>query len=115
MLPTGEVSVVPATAPILDLLLDRAAILYPILSFEPPATEKQAIAGYGRHLMLLICFEQDRESLHFQSFRRGFGDRRLYSWVAGERLFSQDGGNGIYVYGYRCLIACPGKLTQQRF
>ena len=113
MLPTGGVSVVLATVPVLDLLPDRAAILHPVLSCKPPATEKQAITGHGRHLVLLLCFKQDRKSLYFQSLRRSFGDWRFYSWVAGERVFSQDGGNRLYVHGYRCLVSSSCKLAQK--
>ena len=59
MLPTGGVSVVLATVPVLDLLPDRAAILHPVLSCKPPATEKQAITGNGSNLVLIICLKKD--------------------------------------------------------
>jgi len=64
MLPSTKFSLVSTAFPDMDFLYNCAALFVLVFSGEPAASEEQAVARHGHYIVLLVCFEQDREPLH---------------------------------------------------
>lgn len=107
MLQISRRTLVHAAIPLVDRLHDCSRLLFAFELGQPAASKKQRVAGDGDHLMRLVCKQQDRQSLHLQPLRCGFGNRRVYHRSAGKHILEENGWNRIHVYGHRCSLLGP--------